>query len=338
MGGEDGSTTGEATALMMLAAAADGLQPTASFEERRPLNPMEGFRRRVSAAGAPPPPVSAMLQQLSLLVSSLGAGLGAVLEGLEARAPRERQMQLLSGLASTSRKRREDAAEEADQQAAAPAAEQPPPQPQQPKQPKAAVEAGTLELGAGTDDGTESGSFSTGGDVMSSSGMGIGAGGSGVGGSSGSDGGSDGGSSDGGSDGDSDSNSDGGSSHAASGEPTRPMGGPVCAEERRACHTRRAERERLSIVLWVSLLGTACFVLTLLVHAARVTSGDLRSSDLRSRPWAVSGGGYATVATTPGGERLERTPFGTTAKEELRGLRARELDEAEHAVLELDED
>ena len=101
---------------------------------------------------------------------------------------------------------------------------------------------------------------------------------------------------------------------------------------------RRAERERLSVVLWVSLLGTACFVLTLLVHAARVTSGDLRSSDLRSRPWAVSGGGYATVATTPGGERLERTPFGTTAKEELRGLRARELDEAEHAVLELDED
>ena len=80
MGGEDGSTTREATALMMLAAAADGLQPTASFEERRPLNPMEGFRRRVSAAGAPPPPVFAMLQQLGLLVSSLGAGLGAGLE------------------------------------------------------------------------------------------------------------------------------------------------------------------------------------------------------------------------------------------------------------------
>lgn len=121
------------------------------------------------------------------------------------------------------------------------------------------------------------------------------------------------------------------------------MGGPVCAEERRACLTRRTERERLSIVLWVSLLGTACFVLTLLVHAARVTSGDLRSGDLRSRPWAASGGGfarggYATVATTPGGERLERTPFGASAKEELRGLRARELDEAEQAVLELDED
>ena len=299
---------------MVTAAAANGPQPTASFEERRPLNPMEGFRRRVSAAGAPPPPVSAMLQQL------------------------------LSGLASTSRKRREDAAEEADQQAAEPAAAPAaaPAAEQQPQQQKADVEAGTLELGlnsnveagtlelgAGSDDSTEPGSFSTGGVGMSNSGMGSGAGAIAAAAAS-----SDGGSSDGGSDGGSESNSDGGSSHSASGELTR----PICAEERRACLMRRAERERLSVVLWVSLLGTACFVLTLLVHAARVTSGDLRSSDLRSRPWAVSGGGYATVATTPGGERLERTPFGTTAKEELRGLRARELDEAEHAVLELDED
>ena len=45
-----------------------------------------------------------------------------------------------------------------------------------------------------------------------------------------------------------------------------------CAPERVECVTRRAARERLLLVLWLSLAGTSLFVLGLVVHAYRLTS------------------------------------------------------------------
>ena len=49
-------------------------------------------------------------------------------------------------------------------------------------------------------------------------------------------------------------------------------GGDACGSERGACIARRAVRERLLLVLWLSLSGTSLFVMGLVVHAYRLTS------------------------------------------------------------------
>ena len=110
----------------------------------------------------------------------------------------------------------------------------------------------------------------------------------------------------------------------------------VCSAERRACQARRDASERLQLVLWLSLAGTSLFVLSLLWYAYRLTS-PLGSP----RTWAAAGYhglpfASPTTAALPGVLALdEPSPKQErwNAEQELRDLRAKELLDAEHAVL-----
>ena len=133
-----------------------------------------------------------------------------------------------------------------------------------------------------------------------------------------------------------------------------------CYAAVRACHVRRAKLERLTLVLWASLVGTACFLLSLLVYAYRLMrplGSSLGSSPLGTpRAWASgvwSTGAYDGVVMREAAcehahagrstalEEAERsgllgakeTITLSTLRESTRGQRERELLAAEHAIL-----
>jgi hypothetical protein len=107
-------------------------------------------------------------------------------------------------------------------------------------------------------------------------------------------------------------------------------GGDPCHGERNTCASMRLRRERLQLVVWISLAGTSIFVLLIVVHAYRLTSPVEHPPQVFGGKHALTG--YSSV--------VQMTPLNdhacpTTGRAERHHQRARqdELEEAEHAVL-----